>query len=155
MTPQLRRRWSITVPAITALLMTMAGELAYGTAQEVAQLDEKLYLESFQPGPARRRGRKGGREDGSNAEQPLPVVRVAEIAQRGDRPSLARGAALGRSSVGVIGGAPKCAKTWLGLDMALSVATGHAVPGQVRRSGGGTCAGLPGGGRPAGRPPAR
>ena len=38
------------------------------------------------------------------------------------------------SSVGVIGGAPKCAKTWLGLDMALSVATGtpclgkYAVP---------------------------
>jgi RecA-family ATPase len=40
----------------------------------------------------------------------------------------------GASSVGVIGGAPKCAKTWLGLDMALSVATGtpclgkYAVP---------------------------
>jgi RecA-family ATPase len=38
------------------------------------------------------------------------------------------------NSVGVIGGAPKCAKTWLGLDMALSVATGtpclgkYAVP---------------------------
>jgi hypothetical protein len=32
----------------------------------------------------------------------------------------------GASSVGVIGGAPKCAKTWLGLDMALSVATGTA-----------------------------
>jgi hypothetical protein len=30
----------------------------------------------------------------------------------------------GDSSVGVIGGAPKCAKTWLGLDLALSVATG-------------------------------
>ena len=29
-------------------------------------------------------------------------------------------------SVGVIGGAPKCAKTWLGLDIALSVATGTA-----------------------------
>ena len=40
----------------------------------------------------------------------------------------------GESSVGVIGGAPKCSKTWLGLDMALSVATGtpclgkYAVP---------------------------
>jgi general secretion pathway protein A len=32
------------------LLMTMAGELlAYGMAHEVAQLDEKLYLEVFQP----------------------------------------------------------------------------------------------------------
>ena len=41
---------------------------------------------------------------------------------------------MGRSSVGVIGGAPKCSKTWLALDMALSVATGtpclnkYAVP---------------------------
>ncbi len=29
-----------------------------------------------------------------------------------------------RAGVGVIGGAPKCAKTWLGLDLAVSVATG-------------------------------
>src|SRR4029077_4366673 len=36
----------------------------------------------------------------------------------------------GASSVGVIGGAPKCAKTWLGLDMALSVATGTACLGR-------------------------
>jgi len=40
----------------------------------------------------------------------------------------------GASSVGLIGGAPKCSKTWLGLDLALSVATGtpclghYAVP---------------------------
>jgi hypothetical protein len=32
------------------LLMTMGGELlAYGMAQEVAQLDEKFYLELFHP----------------------------------------------------------------------------------------------------------
>ena len=37
---------------------------------------------------------------------------------------------MGASSVGVIGGAPKCAKTWLGLDMALSVATGTACLGK-------------------------
>jgi hypothetical protein len=36
----------------------------------------------------------------------------------------------GASSVGVIGGAPKCAKTWLGLDIALSVATGTACLGR-------------------------
>ena len=34
------------------------------------------------------------------------------------------------NSVGVIGGAPKCAKTWLGLDMALSVATGTPCLGK-------------------------
>jgi hypothetical protein len=36
----------------------------------------------------------------------------------------------GASSVGVIGGAPKCAKTWLGLDIALSVASGTACLGK-------------------------
>ena len=36
----------------------------------------------------------------------------------------------GASSVGVIGGAPKCAKTRLGLDMTLSVATGTACLGK-------------------------
>jgi hypothetical protein len=36
----------------------------------------------------------------------------------------------GGRSVGVIGGAPKSAKTWLGLDLALSVATGTACLGQ-------------------------
>jgi RecA-family ATPase len=36
----------------------------------------------------------------------------------------------GGSSVGVIGGAPKCSKTWLGLDMALSVATGTPCLGR-------------------------
>jgi hypothetical protein len=69
-----------------------------------------------------------------SVDQVLPVVRVGaiasdEIAERWLVEELwcAR-------SVGVIGGAPKCAKTWLGLDMALSVATGtpclgkYAVP---------------------------
>ena len=34
------------------------------------------------------------------------------------------------NAVGVIGGAPKCAKTWLGLDLALSVATGTPCLGK-------------------------
>jgi hypothetical protein len=65
-----------------------------------------------------------------SANQTLPVVRV------GDPPStegtgrwLVEGL-WGDASVGVIGGAPKCAKTWLGLDLALSVATGTACLGQ-------------------------
>ncbi len=42
------------------LLMTMGAELlAYGMAHDVAQLDEKCYLEVFQPRqPARRSRRK-------------------------------------------------------------------------------------------------
>src|SRR5271154_696255 len=66
----------------------------------------------------------------ANMEQPLPVVRVGEIkSQESAQRWLVEGL-WGASSVGVIGGAPKCAKTWLGLDMALSVATGTACLGK-------------------------
>jgi hypothetical protein len=68
---------------------------------------------------------------------PLPVVRVAEI-PREDQPTRWLVDQLwGDSSVGLIGGAPKCSKTWLGLDLALSVATGTPCLGKyaVPRSG--------------------
>src|SRR5277367_5521133 len=65
----------------------------------------------------------------NSSEQTLPVVHVAElpsdeIAERWLVEQL-----WCSNSVGVIGGAPKCAKTWLGLDIALSVATGTACLG--------------------------
>jgi hypothetical protein len=66
----------------------------------------------------------------ASADQVLPVVRVGEIkSEEGSRRWLVEGL-WGARSVGVIGGAPKCAKTWLGLDMALSVATGTACLGK-------------------------
>ena len=66
--------------------------------------------------------------------QPLPVVRVGEIPRQENTQRWLVEQLWGASSVGVIGGAPKCAKTWLGLDLALSVASGtpclgkYAVP---------------------------
>jgi AAA domain len=63
-------------------------------------------------------------------EQPLPVVRVGEIQSHENAQRWLVEGLWGASSVGVIGGAPKCAKTWLGLDMALSVATGTACLGE-------------------------
>ncbi len=65
-----------------------------------------------------------------NTDQPLPVVRVWEIASEDDAQRWLVDGLWGARSVGVIGGAPKCAKTWLGLDMALSVATGTACLGK-------------------------
>jgi RecA-family ATPase len=60
-------------------------------------------------------------------ERLLPVMRVGEIVPEAkNRPRWLVDQLWGASSVGVIGGAPKCSKTWLGLDMALSVATGTA-----------------------------
>ena len=73
----------------------------------------------------------------SECNQPLPVVRVGEIAREDKGHGWLVEQLWGESSVGVIGGAPKCSKTWLGLDMALSVATGTACLGKyaVPRSG--------------------
>jgi hypothetical protein len=67
-------------------------------------------------------------------KEPLPVVRIGQIAGEENAPRWLVEQLWGDSSVGVIGGAPKCSKTWLGLDLALSVATGtpclgrYAVP---------------------------
>jgi len=65
-----------------------------------------------------------------SADQVLPVVRVGEIRSEASAQRWLVEGLWGASSVGVIGGAPKCAKTWLGLDMALSVATGTACLGK-------------------------
>jgi hypothetical protein len=60
----------------------------------------------------------------------LPVVRVDQIARAEHALRWLVEPLWGESAVGVIGGAPKCAKTWLGLDLALSVATGTACLGR-------------------------
>ncbi|MBM4072094.1 MAG: AAA family ATPase [Planctomycetes bacterium] len=60
----------------------------------------------------------------------LPVVRIGDIPHEGQPQRWLVEQLWGDSSVGVIGGAPKCAKTWLGLDLALSVATGTACLGK-------------------------
>jgi hypothetical protein len=66
----------------------------------------------------------------SECNQPLPVLRVGEIRCEDKAQRWLVEQLWGESSVGVIGGAPKCSKTWLGLDMALSVATGTACLGK-------------------------
>jgi len=61
-----------------------------------------------------------------NSDNTLSVVRIGEIAIEHNNHRWLIDQLWGASSVGVIGGAPKCSKTWLALDMALSVATGTA-----------------------------
>jgi hypothetical protein len=63
-------------------------------------------------------------------DQLLPVVRVGQIPSEDNAPRWLVEQLWGTSSIGVIGGAPKCSKTWLGLDLALSVATGTACLGK-------------------------
>jgi AAA domain len=60
----------------------------------------------------------------------LPVVRIADLPQQNQAQRWLVEPLWGDASVGVIGGAPKCAKTWLGLDLALSVATGTPCLGK-------------------------
>ena len=57
-----------------------------------------------------------------DGHDPLPVVRVDQIPRQETAPRWLVDGLWGDSSVGLIGGAPKCSKTWLGLDLALSVA---------------------------------
>ena len=66
----------------------------------------------------------------ANEDQVLPVVRVGEIESEPSSQRWLVDALWGAGAVGVIGGAPKCAKTWLGLDLALSVATGTSCLGR-------------------------
>ena len=86
-----------------------------------------------------------------SGEQVLPVVRVGQISSASETQRWLVEELWGASSVGVIGGAPKCAKTWLGLDMALSVATGTACLGKYAVPEPGPVLGLPGRGRAVGR----
>lgn len=62
----------------------------------------------------------------------LPVLRVGDIPEELEpRRWLVEGL-WSASAVGVLGGAPKCCKSWLGLDLAVSVSTGTPCLGRFR-----------------------
>lgn len=54
----------------------------------------------------------------------LPVVRAADLDDGDTRPRWLIDTLWARAAVGVLGGAPKSCKSWLALDLAVSVATG-------------------------------
>ncbi|MCP4086865.1 MAG: AAA family ATPase [Actinomycetia bacterium] len=59
----------------------------------------------------------------------LPTLQVAELEPPGDTAWLVD-ELWGHEAVGIIGGAPKCCKSWLALDLAVSVASGTACLGR-------------------------
>jgi len=67
------------------------------------------------------------------ADESLPVVQAAAI-EAGEGPAWLVDSIWAEEGVGIVGGAPKCCKSWLALDLALSVASGtdalgtYAVP---------------------------
>jgi len=62
--------------------------------------------------------------------EPLRVVAASEVQSDPARVGWLVDELWSREGVGVIGGAPKCCKTWLGLDLAVSVAGGTACLGR-------------------------
>jgi RecA-family ATPase len=67
----------------------------------------------------------------------LPVVPAAEVPPEPERSGWLVEGLWSREAVGLIGGAPKCGKTWLALDLAVSVASGTPALGRfsVREPG--------------------
>ena len=61
---------------------------------------------------------------------PLTVKRIAEIDAHIPTHRWLIEDLWGRGAVGIVGGAPKCCKSWLGLDIALSVASGTPCLGR-------------------------
>jgi len=70
-------------------------------------------------------------------EEILPVSRANELDIRQPEKAWLIESMWASAAVGIIGGPPKCCKSWLGLDMALSVASGSPCLGQfaVKRPG--------------------
>lgn len=58
------------------------------------------------------------------AKTALPVVRAADLDEPDETDRWLIETLWPRAGVGIIGGAPKCGKSWLGLDLAASVASG-------------------------------
>src|SRR5262245_65145 len=77
--------------------------------------------------PLRRRGasgEKGHRMSAEIALEPLPTVRAADLRESATANRWLVEGLWTRAAVGFIGGVPKLGKTWLGLDLAVSVASG-------------------------------
>ena len=68
---------------------------------------------------------------------PLPVQRASQLASTGPQTQWLVEGLWSEQAVGILGGEPKCCKSFLALDVAVSVASGTACLRQfpVRRSG--------------------
>lgn len=93
-------------------------DLLLQTATETAGFRIELHLSIAESEPLQH-------EDSTVKAHPLPVVRASEIETPVHRQSWLIDRLWTHQAVGVIGGSPKCGKTWLALEMAVSVASGR------------------------------
>jgi hypothetical protein len=68
----------------------------------------------------------------------LPVVRAADLVDERETDKWLVSSLWARAAVGILGGAPKCCKSWLALDLALSVASGSPCLGHFAVDDAGT-----------------
>jgi hypothetical protein len=92
-------------------------DLLLRAVTEVAGNGMEIRLSSREPGNSHG-------EDCANRAQPLPVVRASELDTSAQQQSWLIERLWTHQAVGVIGGSPKNGKTWLALEMAVSVASG-------------------------------
>ena len=64
------------------------------------------------------------------SDDPLPIQQVGQLDRHTDGPRWLVRQLWAHQAVGFIGGPPKCCKSWLGLDLAVSVASGTACLGR-------------------------
>jgi RecA-family ATPase len=71
---------------------------------------------------------------GLSQELQLPVCKAKDLMIQSEQQAWLIESLWGDAAVGIIGGAPKCCKSWLGLDMAVSVASGTPCLGKFQVS---------------------
>jgi len=64
----------------------------------------------------------------------LPVCKAKDLTKQPSQQAWLIDSLWGHAAVGIIGGAPKCCKSWLGLDMAVSVASQTSCMGEFQVS---------------------
>ena len=102
-------------------LMIMAGELLEAAAQrEARQIDETLFFEICAV-PAAERDQGG---DPAPAMTQLPVQPAWRLAECPEQQRWLVDGLWSEEAVGIIGGEPKCCKSFLALDLAVAVAAG-------------------------------
>ncbi len=124
----------VTLPSESfhAVFIANYRDLLHQAAIEAAGFNIELHLSIAESEPLQAEGC-------AQKAQPLPVVRASEIETPVHRQSWLIDRLWTHQAVGVIGGSPKSGKTWLALEMAVSVASGRpcfdtfavAAPGPV------------------------
>jgi hypothetical protein len=123
MTPELVATLSDHSQGNLRALMNMGSELlGLAAHREARQIDEQLFFETF-AAPATGTAQGGGAPAVNAAT--LPVEPAWRLATRPDAQRWLVSELWAEQAVGIVGGEPKCCKSFLALDLAVAVASGR------------------------------